>query len=145
MINIKPGVQNIFLILSVVAVCCISSACRKNKSNCHIYYTVKNSSNKAIYFIWNIDSALTLLNYPPGASPAEYKCVANTQKSDSYPGCIEYVINNSSNKMKYIFVFDAQIIETVPWDTVKQNYLLLKRYSLTKAQLDSANWLIDYP
>ncbi len=145
MINIKTDIQNTFLTLSVIAVCCMGSTCKKNKSNCHRYYTVKNNSNKAIYFIWNIDSALSSLNFPPGASSAEYKCEANTQKSDSYPGCIEDVINNCSNKLMYVFIFDAQIIETIPWDTVKQNYMLLKRYSLTKAQLDSANWIINYP
>ena len=137
--------RTLFLILSLIAVCNISSTCKKNKSNCHRYYTVKNNSNKAIYFIWNIDSAISLLNYPPGVSPAEYKCEVNTQKSDSYPGCIEYVINHSLAKMMYVFTFDAHIIETVPWDTVKENYMILKKYSLTRAQLDSANWIINYP
>jgi hypothetical protein len=135
----------LFLILSLIAVCNIGSTCKKNKSNCHRYFTVKNNSNKAIYFIWHADTAVSLLNYPPGASPVDYKCEANNQKIYFSRSCFEAIINNTSNKMLNVFIFNAETIETVSWDTIKKNYMLLKRYDLTKAQLDSANWIINYP
>lgn len=129
----------------LVAMVTTSITCRKNRADCHIYYTIKNNSNKAIYFISNKDSALNLLSYPPGASPATYKCGANAKTNDAQRSCYESNILLSPTKMLNIFIVDAQTIETVPWDTIKQNYMLLKRYSLTKAQLDSADWIINYP
>jgi len=133
------------LILSIISIVTTSDTCKKNRPDCHVSYTINNNSGNAVYFIVNKDSGLNLLSYPPGASASTYKCEANSQKSHFYRGCYEYIINTSSTKMLYIFIFDAKIIETVPWDTVKKNYMLLKRYDMTKAQLDSINWKINYP
>ena len=44
-----------------------------------------------------------------------------------------------------VFVFDAQVLETTPWDTVKAKYLVLKRYDLSLQDLESMNWTITYP
>jgi len=130
------------LLFALIGTC---STCSKNKPDCHEYYTIKNNSNSAIYFRWSRDSALKLLSYSPGSSPAEYKCAANEGMNDTYRACYEAEINLSSLKKLNIWIFDAHIIETLPWDTVKKNYMILRKYSLTKAQLDSANWIINYP
>ena len=138
--------KNIILLAAcLIAIMTMSINCRKNKADCHVYYTIKNNSSKAIYFISNKDSALNLLSYPPGASPATYKCDANAKINDAQRSCYESNILLSSTHMLYIFIFDAQIIETVPWDTIKKNYIILKRYELTKDELDSAKWIINYP
>lgn len=135
------------IILSAFAtwIVTMGNTCSKNKPNCHQYYTIKNNSSSAIYFRWSRDSALNSLSYSPGSSPAEYKCAPNDKRKDNFRSCYESEINLSSTKELNVFIFDAKIIETVPWETVKQDYMLLKRYSLTKAQLDSANWIINYP
>jgi hypothetical protein len=129
----------------LIAIVSFGDTCSKNKPNCHEYYTIKNNSNGAIYFRWSRDSALNSLSYSPGSSPAEYKCAANDKANDTHRACYEAEINLSSLKKLNIWIFDAQIIETLPWDTVKKNYMILKRYSLTEEQLDSANWIINYP
>jgi hypothetical protein len=129
----------------LIALVSFGDTCSKNSPDCHEYYTIKNDSNGAIYFRWSRDSALNSLSYSPGSSPVEYKCAAKGNAKDNRRGCYEAEINLSSLKKINIWIFDANIIETVQWDTVKKNYLILKKYSLTKEQLDSANWIINYP
>ena len=137
---------NIITLFFSVLIIMIVNSCRRNTPNCHTYYTIKNNTSSAIYFDWDDDSALLQLNHFPGSSPAENECDANAEKEDGNNGtCRESDISYSSTNKLYIFIFDATVIETSPWQTIKQNYLLLKRYGLTKAQLDSANWMINYP
>jgi hypothetical protein len=137
--------KKIILSVFIVAIVTMGSTCRKNSPDCHVWYTIKNNSDNAIYFEWTRDSALALISYNPGSSPAEYKCDPKQRKNDTRNGCYETEILLSSTKKIYIFIFDAQIIETVPWETVKQSHMLLKRYDFTKEQLDSAKWIINYP
>ncbi len=136
----KINIVGISLIIFVIAT---ASTCAKNKADCHYYYTLKNNTSSAFYFGWSYDSALSRLDYPPTASPETYKCEANTEKSHRLNRCYEDDLSYFG-KM-YIFIFDAQVLETTSWDTVKHNYMLLKRYELTKVQLDSVNWYIKYP
>jgi len=44
-----------------------------------------------------------------------------------------------------VFVFDANIVENTPWDTIRKNYLILKRYDLSYDDIVSLNWIITYP
>jgi hypothetical protein len=120
-----------------------ASTCAKNKANCHYYYTMKNNSSAPFYFGFAFDSSLLRLSYNPASSPAEFKCDMHDEKSDRINRCYEGDLNYFG-KM-YIFIFDTNVLETTPWDTVKKNYIILKKYELTKAQLDSADWYINYP
>jgi hypothetical protein len=43
------------------------------------------------------------------------------------------------------YVFDNNVFNSVPWDTIKKNYMVLKRYDLTLQDLQSKNWTITYP
>lgn len=118
------------------------ASCRKN--NCRTSYTIKNKSIKAIYFGTAYDSSFSRLDYNPGLSPSEFKCEPNSEKTDfSIEGsCIDGEVNSFG---LHIFIFDADIIESTAWNTIKQNRLLIKRFDLTMAQLDSCNWVITYP
>lgn len=44
-----------------------------------------------------------------------------------------------------VFVFDADVIETVPWSTVVHDYMVLKRYDLSLRDLQKMNWTVTYP
>ena len=43
------------------------------------------------------------------------------------------------------FIYDACILETTPWDTIKAKYIVLKRYDLSLQDLQQMNWTITYP
>jgi hypothetical protein len=44
-----------------------------------------------------------------------------------------------------IFIFDETTLNTVPWDTVRKNYLILKRYDLSLEDLEKLDWMVTYP
>jgi hypothetical protein len=44
-----------------------------------------------------------------------------------------------------VFVFNAGLLETIPWDTIKANYLVMKRYDLSLPDLEEMDWTITYP
>jgi len=44
-----------------------------------------------------------------------------------------------------LFLFDREIIDTNPWDTIRNNYLVLRRYDLSIEDLNQLNWVITYP
>ncbi|MCD8528648.1 MAG: hypothetical protein LRY27_01410 [Chitinophagales bacterium] len=44
-----------------------------------------------------------------------------------------------------VFIFDAQVIEDSTWNSIRDNYLILKRYDLSFQDLDSMGWEITYP
>lgn len=137
--------RGLIIIIAIVAVMATSGTCKKNSSKCHFDYSIKNNSSSDIYFIWSGDSALTSLSYNQGSSPATYKAKANTLVKNIHRTCFENEILASDTKKIYIFIFDAAVIESTPWDSVKKNNMLRKRYNLTELQLDSAQWVINYP
>jgi hypothetical protein len=44
-----------------------------------------------------------------------------------------------------IFIFDETKIKNVPWDTIKKNYMILKRYDLSLEDLVKLDWRVTYP
>ena len=44
-----------------------------------------------------------------------------------------------------IFIFDEATLKTVPWDTIRKNYMILKRYDLSLEDLVKMDWRVTYP
>ena len=44
-----------------------------------------------------------------------------------------------------VFVFDSEKYKETDWSTIRDQYLFLLRYDLTKAELDALGWRIAYP
>jgi hypothetical protein len=44
-----------------------------------------------------------------------------------------------------IFVFATQVLESMPFPDVYENYLILKRYDLSLQDLQNLDWQISYP
>ena len=106
---------------------------------------MQNASQTDVYLDYSDDSTLLNLSYPPGSAPESLKVRAGAGKKLFYRDCFEnFLITGSQNNRLYVFIFDAQTIETTNWDTVKNNHLLLRRYEFTKDQLDSQNWSFTY-
>ncbi|MFA5971945.1 MAG: hypothetical protein WC780_06310 [Lentimicrobiaceae bacterium] len=140
----------LFFLILVVALSAINSNCKRESEDCHYFIKMQNNSNKAIY-IRDYGSYPDTISFKydpnPALDPSSYKLVASGVKEyGSKNDCIE-------NKFKYyilsdtlmIFIFDAQTLETTPWDTVCKKYMVLKRYDLSLADLQRMNWTITYP
>ena len=59
--------------------------------------------------------------------------------------CWRSYLSKSSTGVMTIFLFDKAVVDTVPWDKIREDYLVAKRYEYTLEQLDSLNWTIVYP
>ncbi len=44
-----------------------------------------------------------------------------------------------------VFVFDSYVMTNLPWEQVKNEYLVLKRYDLSLDDLNRMSWTISYP
>jgi hypothetical protein len=43
-----------------------------------------------------------------------------------------------------LFIFEAHTIDSYPWDTIVKHYMVLKRYQLTKSDMEKMNWILTY-
>lgn len=60
--------------------------------------------------------------------------------------CIEIAFKDLiSSDTLMVYVFDAETLEITPWDTVKANYMVLKRYDLSLEDLKKSDFTITYP
>jgi hypothetical protein len=50
----------------------------------------------------------------------------------------------STSKFMY-FLFDKAQVDTLPWDTIKLNYKILKRWDLSLEEIQALNWTLEYP
>lgn len=130
--------------ITFLALVFLSATCIRDNQNCHTMLEIINNSEKAIYFHPSAGYPDTLtLDYNPSVAGDYFKIEKSSRKKDVYRSCIEgeFLI---STKIIY-FIYDAQTLETTPWDTVKSKYLILKRYDLTLQDLKDMNWTITYP
>jgi hypothetical protein len=118
-------------------------------SGCYRDYNLKsvkfinNNSNVSVFF--------TRSNAFPDTSLSDIGFCCS-DKLNPKTSCVSNLLDGwedefkrNENKMLMIFVLDAQVVETVPWDTVEKQYPVLKRYDLTMEDMDSLNWTITYP
>lgn len=45
----------------------------------------------------------------------------------------------------HLFLFDKSQIDSLPWDSIRDNYLILRRYDLTSDDLVDGGWSVSYP
>jgi hypothetical protein len=114
--------------------------------SCHVDHDIKfdiiNSSNSSIYYAFSFaypDTNLSLIDFVPYSGGNEtLKILAHDGKTEGR-GIFDL------NPTTLVFIFDANTIETTPWDSIVKHYLVLKRYQLTKVDMEKNNWTISYP
>ena len=107
------------------------SGCHKEK---HRYIYVKNSSNKAIYHRFSFAYPDTTLK---NSDPNNYK-INSESKAVTIASVFAY------NPTLQLFIFDADVIEKNPWDSVVAQRMILKRYQFTESDMEKMNWTITY-
>lgn len=132
----------------------MSSTCENNKKDdCHETITFINNSTNELYVhpSGSYPDTLALKNeFPnPALNPDLYKIKSNESnyKALGRRDCYELAFGSSiiPSDTLMIYVFDAKVLETTPWDTVVSNYMVLKRYDLSLQDLRNKNWTITYP
>ena len=130
----------IYLMLSCLLI--VNSSCHKDEG---LKLRVNNVSEKAIYVKWTGAYPDTSLNHM--ANPT-YNSQINKVEAHSVQK--DYYGVPSQAFFKYIdtlsvFIFDAQVLENTPWDSVQARYIVLRRYDLSLDDLNKMNWIITYP
>jgi hypothetical protein len=106
-----------------------------------------NSKDTLLYFIEFksiVDTVLPSYNLFPDESTKSTWLIFPYSES-RYKDAFIKTFNELDNKVLMVFIFDAKVLETTPWDTVKAKYLVLKRYDLSLQDLEDMNWTITYP
>ncbi len=138
------------MLILVFALGLLSNSCENDKlSKWDERAEFINSSERAVYVSFdNLYPDTSLYDPNPALSPETNKVLAGgTSKSvlrlhGNWEG---YFNSHIPSDTLMIFVYDAEVLETTPWDTVKANYLVLKRYDLSLQDLENMSWTITYP
>jgi hypothetical protein len=127
--------------------------CKPEKGDCHKTISFINNSEKAIYVSRDTHYPDTLY-FGHFSSPAlnssfnkilgEMSSDRPLQNRDCWEDDFDYDALIPSDTLM-VYVFDAQVLESVPWSTVVHDYLVLKRYDLSLSDLVNMNWTIIYP
>ncbi len=140
----------LFLVTSVLF---IGSTCNNKEVDCHNTISFINKSDKAIYVLCDTHYPDTLyFGHYSGLTSNAYKnkILANTkgdrplQNRDCWETDFYYEDIIPSDTLM-VYVFDAEVLESVSWSEVVENYMVLKRYDLSLYDLQHMNWTITYP
>ncbi len=109
---------------------------------------VENNSSDTILIFYNFydypDTSLILQSPFLDFEQKKLSIVLPDSELTSNGSFIKYFNMQNTTKLM-LYIFNNKTVESVPWDTIRQNYLILKRYDLSLEDLDSLNWTITYP
>ena len=144
---------NKILALTLLWLISSASTCKKETENCHYTVAFHNATDKTLYVITSNrypDTLITNGNPNPLLDPSSRRVLPQEKNTRVLWGrdCYENDMKDPNN-VPYgkwmIYVFDAAVLESTPWDTVKARNMYLKRYDLTLKDLQDRNWTITYP
>lgn len=120
-------------------------SCKNGFEDCHNTITLKNNSPSNIYYYSTLKE--DFFNYDP-TNPT-YAVDLKVLKGESKKikigitlTCWEQTLDSSGGYV-YVYVYDAEYLESTPWQDAKNNYL--KKYKLNETDLSNKGWNISYP
>ena len=135
----------------VLGILFLGSTCNKNDEKCHKTITFINNTADKLYVApsGNYPDTISFAGMPnPILDPNFSKVEANESNSQALwkRDCLEYLFEDLiPSDTLMVYVFDADVLETTPWETVISDNLILKRYDLTLEDLQNSDWTISYP
>lgn len=135
----------------IILILFFNQACGDRLVDCHKTITFTNKTSDTLYVISAYEypdtMAFRILPNPllDPYSTQVFPYEDNTKVLFSRD-CLELVFKDFiPYDTLMVYVFDGQVLKTHPWDSVKANYLVLKRYDLSLEDLVSMNWEITFP
>ena len=133
----------------------MSGTCKKDSDNCHHTIRVKNQSTKTIYIYGDNNYPDTLISPPryafpsPLSDPQLYEVKPNETNTEGLRlrrGCIESTFGTIiKSDTDIVYIFEKDVLESTPWDTIKAYNRYKKRYDLSLKDLQNNNFTITYP
>ena len=129
----------LFTFITITIFMCLGVSCHRD--NEPRYFKFKNNSNTAIYY---------------GLSYSYPDTDVNKIEDKPYSGKIASKVNPVDSKFittaplsvrptMQLFIFNSNVIENIPWDSIVKHYMVLKRYQFTVSDMEKGNWTITYP
>jgi hypothetical protein len=135
--KMKRMLKKVTLLMVIITLC--SYSCHRDE---HRYIYVINNYDKAIYygisFSYPDTSILTIQVVPGDNGNISHKIKSGEQKT------IMAEVFSLKPTMQF-FIFDADVIESTPWDSIAVHSMLLKRFQYTVSDMEKCNWTITYP
>lgn len=126
----------------------LSISCHPDRYN--TWFTIKNNSSRGIcysYFYSFPDTSIPIGGYlPPGeADPPSVTSPSSITYDLVKSASLENVFSVTPSGNFQLSIFDETVADIVTWDTVRANYLILKRYDLTLGSINKMDRIITYP
>jgi hypothetical protein len=102
---------------------------------------VVNNSSQTIHF----DGGFTYPDTSIGEIPSGEDVRPNSQRVFGIQGKWEELFTELPADTFMIFIFDADTLKQVPWERVRAEYKILKRYDLSLQDLIGRDWKVVYP
>ncbi len=147
--------NNIILISFLLSFLLIVSGCdpadsrlkARNESQAPIYVTYSNDTILPLdsfcprgYYL-NGNDTITYFNCDARVDPDSTKTIfIRTLKAWG-----KFIKNQCKDNKLRVFVFSEQVLTEIPWDSIRNNNLYLKRYDLGLDSIKKLNWIITYP
>lgn len=103
---------------------------------------IKNNSDKTVYYGFSYaypDTGLKQIGQFPGEDGNISHRLNSGEQGFGFGSSLDI------NPILQLYIFDADVIEREPKDSVIAHYKVLKRYQFDKAKLDEIGWTITYP
>jgi len=111
--------------------------------NCKL--RIRNNTSKPILFYFSYNYPDTSIpNYEVNKVSLTWGINPNSEIHYCQKG-FENAFSENAKGIIMFFIYDFETMNTIPLDTVRAKYLILKRYDLTLDSLKKLNWNVTYP
>ena len=142
--------------ISLVALICMATRCTdKENENCHTAIRFSNNSEKNLrvvdmfthtFFTDPLDIRKGFAGIVDSKQFIINSGEQNNRRAMWSGICFENGFKDEYfSDTVYVYVFDAAVVDTTPWEIVAKDYLVLKRYDLSLEDLQRLDWQVTYP
>lgn len=108
-----------------------------NNTDSALYYRVDQSNYPDTTALLDIQ----LFNHSP---TAEYYTILPNSTKEAPSSWVSAYSGSQSGKFMY-FLFNKADYDTLPLDSIRAKYLVLKRWDLSLEEMEGINWTLTYP
>ena len=106
---------------------------------------IVNNSNKRIYMSEQLNYPDTAIDsYNPSGDRENNEVLPMNSKRFHSRSWEQLVVRAESDTMM-IFIYDADLVDKTPWDSIRKDYNVLRRYHFSLNDLKNIDWTITYP
>ncbi len=139
--------MKVTICLFIISVLLVCAGCPESFDEPNSEIIILNNSDQSIVFFTQFnnpgDTSLSTFPFPLLPENIEVRTI-ETYSSDTIPGSFRSILDKDMNVILMVYLFSRDTIEQVPWERIKDDYLVLRRYDLTLEDLEDINWTVVF-